>query len=134
MDWFKIGTGVRQGCVLALCLLNLHLQYIMRNAELDEAKTWIMLPGEILITSDVQVTPPLWEKVIRNLKNLLINVKVESEKAGWECNIQETEVMASVNYDHNHFIDNRWGKSGNIDRLYLLALHSFCRWWLQPWN
>ena len=48
MDWFKIGTGVRQGCVLALCLFNLHLQYIMRNAGLDEAQTWIKVARRII--------------------------------------------------------------------------------------
>ena len=64
-DWFQIGKGVRQGCMLSPCLLNLYAKYIMRNAGLDEAQTRIKL-GEISITSDMQMTPPLWQKVKKN--------------------------------------------------------------------
>ena len=53
------------------------------------------MPGEISITSDMQMTPPLWQKVKRNLKNLLMKVKVESEKVGLKLNIQKTKIMAS---------------------------------------
>ena len=53
------------------------------------------LPGEISITSDMQMTPPLWQKVKRNSKRLLLKVKVESEKVGLKCNIQKTMIMAS---------------------------------------
>ena len=60
-DWFQIGKGVHQGCILSPCLFNLYAEYIMRNAWLDEA-----LPGEISLTSDMQMTPPLWQKVKRN--------------------------------------------------------------------
>ena len=63
-DWFKIGKGVRQGCILSPCLFNLHAEYIMRNARLDEAQAG--LPGELSITSDMQMTPPLWQKVKKN--------------------------------------------------------------------
>ena len=64
-DWFQIGKGVRQGCIL-LCLFNLYAEYIMRNAGLEEAQLESRLPGEITITSDMQMTPPLWQKVKRN--------------------------------------------------------------------
>ena len=60
-DWFQIGKGVRQVCILSPCLFNLYAQYIMRNAELESR-----LPGEISITSDMQMTPPLWQKVKKN--------------------------------------------------------------------
>ena len=60
-DWFKVGKGVRQGYILSPCLFNLYSEYIMRNAGLDEAQT-----GEISITSDMQMTLPLWQKVKRN--------------------------------------------------------------------
>ena len=63
-DWFQIGKGVRQGCILSPCLFNLYAEYIMRNAGLDEAQAG--LPGEISITSDMQMTPPLWQKVKKN--------------------------------------------------------------------
>ena len=65
-DWFQIGKGVRQGCVLSPCLFNLYAEYIMRNAGLEEAQLELGLPGEISITSDMQITPPLWQKVKRN--------------------------------------------------------------------
>ena len=61
-DWFQIGKGVCQGCILSPCLFNLHAEYIMRNAGLDEAQAGVKLPGEISITSDMQMTPPLWQK------------------------------------------------------------------------
>ena len=66
-DWFQIRKGVYQGCVLSPCLFNLYAEYIMRNTGLDEAQA-SRLPGEISITSDMQMTPPLWQKVKRNSK------------------------------------------------------------------
>ena len=67
MDWFQIGKGVRQGCVLSPCLFNFYAEYIMRNAGLGEAQAGIKIAsGEISITSDMQMTPPLWQKVKRN--------------------------------------------------------------------
>ena len=57
-DWFQIGKGVRQGCILSPCLFNVYAEYIMRNAELYEAQNGIKLLGEISITSDMQMTPP----------------------------------------------------------------------------
>ena len=65
-DWFQIGKGVRQGCILSPCLFNLYAEYIMRNAGLEETKMESRLPGEKSITSDMQMTPPLWQKVKRN--------------------------------------------------------------------
>ena len=65
-DWFQIGKGVHQSCILSPCLFNLYAEYIMRNAGLDEAQLESRLLGEISITSDMQMTPPLWQKVKRN--------------------------------------------------------------------
>ena len=65
-DWFQIGKGVRQGCILSLCLFNLYAEYIMRNAGLEEAQAGIRLLGEISIISDMQMTPPLGQKVKKN--------------------------------------------------------------------
>ena len=62
-DWFQIGKGVRQGCILSPCLFNLHAEYIMRNAGLEEAQVESRLPGEISVTSDMEMIPPLWQKV-----------------------------------------------------------------------
>ena len=65
-DWFQIKKGVCQGCILSPCLFNLYVDYIMRNVRLDEAQLESRLLGEISITSDMQMTPPLWQKVKRN--------------------------------------------------------------------
>ena len=64
-DWFQIGKGVPQGCILSPCLFNLYAEYIMRNAGLEEAQAGIKFAGEISIASDMQMTPPLWQKVKR---------------------------------------------------------------------
>ena len=65
-DWFQIGKGVHQSCILSPCLFNLHAEYIMRHAGLEEAQAGIKIAREISITSDMQMTPPLWQKVKRN--------------------------------------------------------------------
>ena len=65
-DWFQIGKRVCQGCILSPCFFNLYAEYTMRNARLDVAQVESRLPGEISITSDMQMTPPLWQKVKRN--------------------------------------------------------------------
>ena len=65
-DWFQIGKEVRQGCILSPCLFNFYAEYIMRNAGQEETQAGSRLLGEISITSDMQMTPPLWQKVKRN--------------------------------------------------------------------
>ena len=61
--WIQIGKGVRQACILSSCLFKLHAEYIMQNAGLDVAQAGIKITGEISITSDMQMTSPLWQKV-----------------------------------------------------------------------
>ena len=65
-DWFQIGKGVHQGCILSSYLFNLYAEYIMRNLGWRKHKLESRSPGEISITSDMQMTPPLWEKVKKN--------------------------------------------------------------------
>ena len=65
-DWFQIVKGVHQECILSPCLFNLYAEYIMRNPGLDEAQLESTLLGEVSITSDMQMTPPLWQKLKRN--------------------------------------------------------------------
>ena len=66
MNWFQIGKGLCQGCILLPCLFNIYAECIMKNAGLDEAQLESRLPGEISVTSDMQMTPPLWQKAKRN--------------------------------------------------------------------
>ena len=66
IDWFQIGKGVRQGCILSPRLFNLYAEYIMQNAGLDEAQAGIKIAGRKSTTSDMQMIPPLWQKVKRN--------------------------------------------------------------------
>ena len=66
IDWFQIGKGVRQGCILSPCLFNFYAEYIMRNAGLEETQAGIKIAGRISITSDMQMISPLWQKVKRS--------------------------------------------------------------------
>ena len=65
-DWFRIRKGVLRGCLLSPCLFNLYAEYIMRNAGLEEAEAGIKIAGRNIITSGMQMTPPLWQKVKNN--------------------------------------------------------------------
>ena len=65
-DWFQIGKGGRQGCILSPCLFNFYAEYIMTNTGLEEAQAGIKIAGRNIITSDMQMTPLLWQKVKRN--------------------------------------------------------------------
>ena len=94
-DWFQIAKGVRQGCILSPCLFNSYAEYIMRNAGLEETQAGIKIPGEISVTSDMQMTPTLMAESEEELKSLLMKVKEESEKVGLKPNIQKTKIMAS---------------------------------------
>ena len=84
------------------------------------------LPGEISITSDMQMTPHLWQKT-EELKSLLMKVKEESEKVGLKFNIQKTKIMASGPITSWQI----WGNRGNSDKLYFGELKNHCRWRLQ---
>ena len=66
MDWFQIGKGVCQGCILSPCLFKLYAEYIMWIAKLDEAQPESRLTGEISITSDMQMTPRFWQRAKKN--------------------------------------------------------------------
>ena len=93
-NWFQIGKGVRQGCVFSPCVFSLYAEYIMRNAELEEAQAGIKFAGRNIKTSNMQMTPPLWQ-IEELLKTLLMKVKEEREKVGLKPNIQKMKIMAS---------------------------------------
>jgi len=94
-DWFQIGKGVRQGCILSPCLFNLYAQYIMRNAGLEEAQAGIKIAGRNINNPRYADDTTLMAESEEELKSLLMKVKVESEKVGLKLNIQKTKIMAS---------------------------------------
>ena len=94
-DWFQIGKGVRQGCILSPCLFNLYVEYIMRNAGLEETQAGIKIAGRNLNNLRYADDTTLMAESEEELKSLLIEVKVESEKVGLKLNIQKTKIMAS---------------------------------------
>ena len=93
-DWFQIGKGVRQGCILSPCLFNLYAEYVIRNAELDEAQVGIKIGRNINNLRYADDTT-LMAETEEELKSLLMKVKEESEKSGLKLNIQKTKIMAS---------------------------------------
>ena len=94
-DWFQIGKGVCQGCILSPCLFNLYAEYIMRNAELDEAQAGIRISGRNISYLRYAADTTLMAESKEQLKSLLIKVKEESEKVGLKLNIQKTKIMES---------------------------------------
>ena len=94
-DWFQIGKGVRQGCILSPCLLNLCAEYIMRNAGLEEAQTGIKSAGRNINNLRHADDTTLMAESEEELKSLLMKVKEEREKVGLKLNIQKTRVKAS---------------------------------------
>ena len=93
-DWFQIGKGVCQGCILSPCLFNLYAEYIIRNAGLDEAQAGIRIAGRNINNLGYADTTLMAES--ETLKSLLVKVKEESEKVGLKLNIQKTKIMAST--------------------------------------
>ena len=94
-DWFQIGKGVCQGCILSPCLFNLYAEYIMRNAGLDEAQAGIKVAGRNINNLTYADDTTLMAESEEELKSLLMKVKEESEKAGLQLNIQKTTIMVS---------------------------------------
>ena len=108
-DWFQIGKGVRQGCILSPCLFNFYAEYIMRNTGLDKAQAGIKIAGRNINNRRYADDTTLMAESEEELQSLLMRVKVESEKVG-------LKLMNSENKDHgirsHHFMANRWGNSG----------------------
>ena len=123
-DWFQIGKGVCQGCILSPCLFNFYAEYIMRNAGLEEAQARIKIARRNINNLRYADDTTLMAESEEELKSLLMKVKVESES--W------LKAQHSENEDHgtwsHHFMGNRWGNSGNSVRLYFSGLQNHCRW------
>ena len=94
-DWFRIGKGVHQGCILSPCLFNLYAEYIMRNAGLEEAQAGIKIAGRNINNLRYAGDTTLMAESEEELKSLSMKVKEESEKVGLKLNIQKTKTMAS---------------------------------------
>ena len=123
-DWFQIGKGVHQGCILSPCLYNLYAEYIMQNAGLDEAQAGIKIARRNINNLRYAEDTTLMAES-EELKSLLMKVKEDSEKVGLKLKHSENE-------DHGiqsqHFMANRWGNNGNSVRLYFFGLQNHCRW------
>ena len=93
-DWFQIGKGVRQGCILSPCLLNFYAEYIMRNTGLDEAQAGIKIAGRNTNNLRCADDTTIMAESEDELKSLLMKVKEDSKKVGLKLNIQKTKITA----------------------------------------
>ena len=130
-DWLQIRKRVHQGCILSPCLFNLYAEYIMWNAELDEAQAGIKIARRNINNLRYADDTTLMAESKEELKSLLMRVKEESEKVGLKPNIQKTKIMASGPI-------TSWQIDGEtmetVTRLHFLGLQNHHRWWLQSWN
>ena len=129
-DWFQIGKGVHQHCILSPCLFNLYAEDIMWNARLDEALSGIKIAGRNINNLRYADDTTLMAESEEELKSLLMNVKEENEKAGFNLNIQQIKFMASGPIT-SWQIDTETMETVTD---YFGGLQNHCRWWLQPWN
>ena len=124
MDWFKIGKGIQQGC-MSPCLFNIYAEYLMLNARLDESQAGIKIARRNINNLRYADDTILMAESKEELKSLLTRVKEGSEKSGLKLSIKKTKIMAS---SPNLFMANRWEKSGNSGRFYLLGLQNHWGW------
>ena len=130
-DWFQIGKGVRQGCILSPCLFNLYAGYIMWNATLDEAQAGNKISKRNINNLRYADDTTLRAESEEELKSLLMKVKVESEKVGLKLNTQKTKIIESC-------LITSWQIHGEtvetVSDFIFGGLQNHCRWWLHPWN
>ena len=130
MNWFQIGKGVCQGCILSSCLFNFYAEYTMWKAGLDEAQAGIKISRRNINNLRYAEDTTLVAESEEELNSLLMKVREESEKADLKLIIQNRKIMASGPIT-SWEIDEETVESV---RLYLGGLQNHCRWWLQPWN
>ena len=118
MDWFKIGKGVHQGCILSPCLFNLFAEYIMQNAGMDETQAEIKIAGRNISNLRYADDTTLMAETEEDLKSLLMKVKEESEKA----DLNQHSKIKDHGTQFHHFLANTWGNNENSDRLYFPGL------------
>ena len=124
MDWFKIGKGVHQGCILSPCLFNFYAEYIMRNGRLDEAQVGIKTAKRNINNLSYADDTTLSAESKEELKSFLMKVKEEGEKVDLKLNIQKTKIMASGPIT-SWQID---GETMKTVRDYIFGLQNHCRW------
>ena len=120
-DWFQIGKGVCQGCILSPYLFNLYAEYIMRNTGLEEAQAGIKIAGRNINNFRYADDTTLMAESEEELKGLLMKVEEESEKVGLKLNIQKTKIMASGPI-------TSWEIDGETVSDYFSGLQNHCRW------
>ena len=123
-DWFQIGKGVRQGCILSHCLFNLYAEYIMKNTGLEEAQAGIKITRRNINNLRYADDTTFMAENEEELESLLMKVKEGSEKVGLKVNIQKTKVMASGPIT-SWRID---GETMETEILYFWGLQNHCRW------
>ena len=129
-DWFQIGKGVCQGCILASYLFHFFAEYIMPSAGLDEVQAGICIAGRNTNNLRYADDTTLMAESKEELKSLLMKVKEESEKAGLNLNIQKAKIMASgpiISWQIE-------GETVETVTDYFFGLQNHWRWWLQSWN
>ena len=124
-DWFQIGIGICQGCILSPCLFNLHTEYIMRNAGLEEAQAGLKIAGRNINNLRYADDTTLMAESEQELKSLLMKVKEETEKVGLKPNVKKTKIMVSGPI-------TLWQIDGKtvetVDDFILGGLQNHCRW------
>ena len=124
IDWFRKGKGVCQGCILSPCLFNLHAEYIMRNAGLEETQAGIKIAERNINHLRYADDTTLMAESEEEPKSLLMKMKEENGKVGLKLNIQKTKIMASdpiTSWEIN-------GETVETGRLYFGGLQNHCRW------
>ena len=120
-EWFQIGKGICQGCILSLCLFNLYAEYIMRNTGLEEAQTGIKIARRNINNLRYADDTTLMAESEEELKSLLMKLKEESEKVGLKLSIQKTKIMASSPI-------TSWHVDGETVSDYFSGLQNDCLW------
>ena len=124
MNWFKIGKGVHQGCILSPCLFNFYSEYIMQNAGLDKAIAGIKIAGRNIKNLRYADDTTLMAESEEELNSLLMKVKEESENAGLKLNILKTKTMASGPITSRQ-IDRETMETVTD---FIFGLQNHCRW------
>ena len=122
-DWFRIGKGVCQSCVLSPCLFNLDAEYIMQSASLDEIQAGLRIAGRSISDLRYAGDTTLMTESEEELKNLLMKVKEESEEADLKTQHSKNE---DPGFWSHHLMANRWENNGNCERLYFPRLQNHC--------